>query len=268
MYYAETQELYRFLFGNDFPAYICNAARKMENKSATIIDIENLVLQLHTGESLVDATPGWDWESREKLGQQHLLELARTILNDEKKEWDGRPRFRSKDALLARLELDGYVYRDNSLYPADDDVLNVEEEKTVLAFLYSKLGLLEKDKAFSFFDDSEARYSSGFWSDAITNSRRFFEFVLSQCAAKYSLEKCGSSLDERVLSRPVEVRAFLEKNGLIEAKECEAIAKTYGLLSHTGAHPYMAEKDQARLLRQLVMTLTQFILLRLEGASK
>ena len=56
--------------------------------------------------------------------------------------------------------------------------------------------------------------------------------------------------------------------GLIEKKEREAIDKVYGLLSHTGGHPYMAEGDQARLLRQLSLVLTQFALLRLEGALK
>jgi len=39
-------------------------------------------------------------------------------------------------------------------------------------------------------------------------------------------------------------------------------------LSETGAHPYMAESDQARLLRQLSLTLSQFVLLRLEAALK
>lgn len=55
---------------------------------------------------------------------------------------------------------------------------------------------------------------------------------------------------------------------LFERKERESLDKLYGLLSETGAHPYMAESDQARLLRQLALPLTQFVLLRLESALK
>lgn len=64
------------------------------------------------------------------------------------------------------------------------------------------------------------------------------------------------------------MRTFLEKEALLEKKERETIDKIYGLLSHTGSHPYMAEKDQARLLRQMSLTLIQFVLLRLEGFIK
>jgi hypothetical protein len=39
----------------------------------------------------------------------------------------------------------------------------------------------------------------------------------------------------------------------------------YGLLSHTGAHPYMAENDQARLLRHLALLFAHFAMLRLQG---
>ena len=33
----------------------------------------------------------------------------------------------------------------------------------------------------------------------------------------------------------------------------------------TGSHPYIAQQDQARLLRQLALVLSQFILLRYQG---
>ena len=36
-------------------------------------------------------------------------------------------------------------------------------------------------------------------------------------------------------------------------------------MSDTGGHPYMAAKDQARLMRHLALTFSQFVLLRLEG---
>jgi hypothetical protein len=64
----------------------------------------------------------------------------------------------------------------------------------------------------------------------------------------------------------VEVRDYLERENLLEAKEKKALAEVYGLLSNTGGHPYIAEKDQARLMRHLALTFTQFILLRLQGS--
>ncbi len=62
------------------------------------------------------------------------------------------------------------------------------------------------------------------------------------------------------------VRNYLESEGVLETKEKNAIAKIYGLLSKTGGHPYMAASDQARLLRQLSLTLAQFVMLRLQGS--
>lgn len=90
---------------------------------------------------------------------------------------------------------------------------------------------------------------------------------MQEVASKYFLSHHGTALDERVIKSPVQVRDYLERENLLETKEKEAIAKVYGLLSHTGGHPYMAESDQARLLRHLALTFSQFVMLRLKGAT-
>lgn len=149
----------------------------------------------------------------------------------------------------------------------EPDVLNVEEEIGLLETLYKSLGLSDKETTFEFFNLCEEHYIAGKWSDSIANSRKFFESILQQVAIRYSAVS-GAPLNSRALERPVEIRSFLENEGLLEKKEREAVDKIYGLLSHTGSHPYMAEKDQARLLRQISLTITQFIMLRLEGALK
>jgi hypothetical protein len=77
-----------------------------------------------------------------------------------------------------------------------------------------------------------------------------------------------SPLSQSMYEKPVLVREYLENEGLLEKKETEAISKVYGLLSHTGNHPYMAERDQARLLRHLALTFSQFVILRLQGCMK
>jgi hypothetical protein len=113
---------------------------------------------------------------------------------------------------------------------------------------------------------SAEHYENGKWDDSISNSRKFFECVLQETASKHSHAKKKFALPTATLERPVLIREYLEKEGLLETKETEAIAKIYSLLSHTGNHPYMAEKDQARLLRHLALTLSQFVLLRLQGS--
>jgi hypothetical protein len=75
----------------------------------------------------------------------------------------------------------------------------------------------------------------------------------------------SNPLSPDVLTKPVMVRDYLEQVGLLEKKEKEAVSQVYGLLNNTGGHPYIAERDQARLMRHLALTFSQFVLLRLEG---
>ena len=75
-------------------------------------------------------------------------------------------------------------------------------------------------------------------------------------------------LTSNIASWPKEVRTFLESEKLIDQAEKEAIAKVYGLISNTGSHPNIAQKDQARLMRNLALTFSQYILLKWEGYLK
>lgn len=43
--------------------------------------IKELIMKLHTGETLVKSTGGWTWVQRERLGQDLLLSLAKEVLN-------------------------------------------------------------------------------------------------------------------------------------------------------------------------------------------
>jgi len=157
--------------------------------------------------------------------------------------------------------------RDNDLYQSEAEVLDVEEETGLLQKLYSSLTLSEQQTTFQFLKLSEEHYIAGRWSDCIGNARKFFEAVLKQIACKYSTSK-KTTLTATTLESPRAIRDYLEKEGLIENRERETIDKIYALLSHTGGHPYMAEEDQARLLRQICLIVTQFVMLRLEGYLK
>ncbi len=233
-----------------------------------------MIMKLHTGETI--AVPNWTWEQREKLGQRFLQDLAEDMLNQyaellnrpdylisDEEERESKQKVRS---LLSRLQLDGYAYKDGRLLAPEYDVLDVEEETSVLRSLYVELSLPHKEKNFEFLRLSEEHYLAERWADSIHNSRKFFEGTLQEVAAAHSLRVKGDELAEGTYSRAVRVRDYLEREGLLDTKEKETVSSIYGLLSETGSHPNMAYNDQARLLRQTALTFSQFVMLRLQGS--
>jgi hypothetical protein len=258
-------QVYDFLFANEYEAWFCNLAKSQMHVRA----FKEFWMRIHTGESLTASTQSWSPEQRSKLGQRLLRDLARDHLRflEQAKEFPyfGKNFIAEYQELLRRLELDGYVYRDRELYQQQSDLVDVEAERNILKALYEKARLQRTPDAFEFLRLGEEHFISERWSDCISNVRKFFELTLQEGARSLSQAK-GSTFSEASLGRPVEVRAFLEGEGLLEKKERELVDKLYGLLSETGAHPYMAESDQARLLRQMSLTLAQFVLLRLTAA--
>jgi hypothetical protein len=113
---------------------------------------------------------------------------------------------------------------------------------------------------------SEEHWLNGKWDDCISNARRFLEATMQEVAAAHCLRAKQAKLSEETYSRPVRVREYLESEGLLERQEMSAIKETYGFLSGTGSHPYIAAKDQARLLRQIALLYAQFVMLRFQGS--
>jgi hypothetical protein len=259
--------LYDFLFEYDHEPWFCNAANALHGPR----DLKEWLMRLHTGETQAHATPNWSWEQRQALGQRYLHDLAEDFLQwyaTQKETWYVTHYADVTTNLRRALELDGYVFRDGILLYPESDVLNVAEEVGVLERLHQNLKLGNRAAAFESLRLSEEHYRAGRWSDCIANSRKFLESILQEIARGHSLIDSGKELSDGTYSRPIAVREYLEHRGLIEKRERETIDKIYGLLSHTGSHPYMAESDQARLLRQLSLTVSQFAMLRLEGATK
>lgn len=264
---SDSTSVYDFLFDADFPAWFCNAARKACSSTSTR-PLQDFLMKLHTGESQYAATEGWSWPEREKLGQQYLQQLAEAML-----KYLGEPSQylrKGEDSLIEdirkRLELDGFVFRDTSLLAPEEDVLDAEEAAGVLQRLYGELQLEDASTAMHHLKLSEEHYLAERWDDAISNSRKFLECVLREVARRHSLAIKGAELSEGAAKQPARIRDYLESAGLIEAQEKKTVASIYGLLSATGGHPYMAENDQARLLRHLALTVSQFVMLRLRGA--
>ena len=268
-----SDSLYDYLYENEYQAWFCNHSKTVHSHRA----LTEWFMKIHTGETLIPGTREWSWEKRKQLGQTYLRNLARDLIRwylaeqPSMHEWTRKKHDQHYDTLVRRLELDGYVFRDGDLVEVEVDVIDVEAERGLLEQLHVALGLADRAQTFEFLTLAEDHYVAGRWSDCIGNSRKFFEAILQQVASKYAeyaVTVRGTNLGPQMLQRPAQVRQYLETEGLLEKKERAALDGIYGLLSHTGAHPYMAEKDQARLLRQVALTITQFVMLRLEGAIK
>lgn len=259
---VSNDKLYDYLFEHDFPAWFCNKAKALRGG---VREPKDLIMKLHTGETQAIVTKEWSWKQREKLGQQVLRDLAEDVLNSWSKDSGAYSNENWVTKLRASLELDGYRYKDSRLLPPESDVLDAQEEAGVLDELYTSLALDKRDLFHHHLKDSEEHYLAGRWSDCISHSRIVLEAVLKEIAAAYSLRIKGTPLPERTYSRAIGVRDYLESAGLLEVKERETIQHVYGLLSNTGSHPYMADKDQARLLRHMALTLAQFVMLRFFG---
>ena len=226
-------------------------------------------MKLHTGESLVKKTPDWTWQQREKLGQRYLRDLAEDILG----HWDPKNTQYSGESLLddaanlcKQLELEGYRFESGRLLESETDVLDANEETGVIHALYEELPLANKETTFHHLDLTESHYVADRWDDSISNSRKFLESVLREVAVAHSSRCRGEDLPDSIRNKPVRVRDHLEREGLLEPKEKDTLASVYGLLSQTGGHPYMAQSEQARLLRHLALTFSQFVILRFKGS--
>jgi hypothetical protein len=268
-YEIELDKLYDFLYEEDYAAYFLNSVKAINQRSRDTRprDLLEFLMKIHTGESLYSVTKEWTWEARAKLGQRYLKDLSESIIRlQETRPGSLRGSVTEKiDKLKASLALDGYIYKDGTLYQVSESVVDEQQEQTYLQLLVDKLSLQDRETIKHHIKLAEEHYINGKWDDSIANSRKFLEAILSQIAAAFNLKKYSVPLNNKTLERPVEVRDHLEREKLIETKEKEAIAKVYGLLSSTGSHPYIAEKDQARLMWHLALTFSQFVLLRFEG---
>lgn len=263
-YDIDKRALYEFLYDNELDSTICNAIKDAHVRYDDQ-KLKKYIMQLHTGESSVCFTPDWDAEP-ESIGQEYLIDLAEAIIKN-KQYFNDRELARSKiEELVKQLELDGFEFKNGKLLVSETELLDVDEEIGVIHNLYSDLCLENGETTFHYLSLTEEYYISGKWDDSISNSRKFLECILREVVTAHSLRQKGAKLDSDVYSNQKSIRSYLLKEGLLDAKEHETITSVYGLLSQTGGHPYMAGSEQARLLRHLSLTFSQFVMLRLRGA--
>ncbi len=258
--------LYDFLYLHDFDGWIMNAIHGLRSDKRALLEF---VMRLHTGESLASGTPDWTWDARKSLGQRFLRDLAAALLVESQKPAPSVVARNTEEIrkMQRQLELDGYVFKDGVLLVPEESILNEQAEQGVLMQLVKSLGLGDPETIAHHLRLSEEHYTSSRWDDSIANSRKVLEAVLQQAAAVHAAGQ-GSPLDDKTVSRPAAIRDYLETTGLLDHKEIEAIRSTYSLLSEAGGHPNIAGEDQARLMRHLALTYSQFALLRLKAGVR
>jgi hypothetical protein len=269
-YRLYADQLYDFLYLNDFDPWLLNSVRTLTTWYPRAL--KQFIMELHTGESMQMATATWDWAQRQTLGQRVLKDLGQCLIRERLTNPKFEPYSSRKkstvDEMRQSLELDGFIYQEGILLIPEQTVIEEAEEQGVLENLAASVELQDPVTLKHHIDLSASDFQEGRWDDSISNSRKVLEWVLRQVAAKYDLAFGNSSLSSEGLAKQVAVRDYLEKVGLLEKKEKQTIAEVYGLLSNTGAHPYVAQRDQARLMRHLALTFSQFALLRLVGALR
>src|SRR3989442_13385468 len=87
---SDSDRLYDFLYDHDFPGWLCNAVKRNCSGSSTR-SVKEFLMKLHTGESSYEATEGWSWAQRGKLGQQYLRQLAEAIIDHWQNKAIGSP---------------------------------------------------------------------------------------------------------------------------------------------------------------------------------
>lgn len=260
-------ELRDFLYDEEYAdwiLYILNVGTNVTNERI----LKDRIMAFHTGEVFTwFKNPYTDvsLELRSTTGQIFLHGFAQSIfrLNEVEKQSDEVCQLLNK--LKARLELDGYVYSKGKLYPSEASVIDEQEEHSYLENLIDESNLADPDVMKHHLKLSEEHYVDGKYDDSISNSRKILDAILAQVASAIYLKVNNNPIPPQMLRNATDIRLFLERQNIVTRVEREALDKNYGALSATGGHPYIAEKDQARLMRHLALTFSQFVLLRYQG---
>lgn len=288
---GDREQIYEFLYERNYHPQLCEKAQTYKDLTALkrfIVDLANGQVLKHPDESV-----------QHKTLQDTLLKLAEDILVYMAPAMEAWRKYKSmppattnaprptnttnlfsggsaipSDYMLERerpeelqisLELDGYQFNGTRLLVYEVDVINTVQETGILHQLYRQVGLDESETAFHFLSLSDEHFIAKHWSDLIHQGRNFLEFTMAQAAKKWAAHR---GIATPRLDKPVEVRAYLQTNDVLSDREREMLNVLYGLLSNTGGHPYIAANDEARLCMNMVLTYTQFILMRLNGKLK
>jgi hypothetical protein len=263
----DKEKLYDFLYENDHEGWFLDLYKRHVRNE---VDLKDLILNFHTG--MAYTSKSQDLKAKQEVGQHVIKHLAISILKmleSDFMDWTTLVKQSDSDvlaqSLINRLELDGYKYDDGKLFSLESTVIPEEQEQSYLEELIKELNLSDQITVKHHLKLSEQHFLDAKYDDSISNSRKVLDAILTQIASAVYSEINGGPIPPQMLKNATDIRLFLERQNLITKVEREALEKTYGALSATGGHPYIAEKDQARLMRHLALTFSQFVLLRYQG---
>ena len=179
-------KFYDFLYVRNYDVWLLEHSKTLRNLSR---EIQELIMKLHTGQSLFAATQGWNWKQRTDLGQKYLFKLSKDILIYTEDNEVFSNVLKIKKQLISNLELDGYIYKNRNLISTENTVINTEEETNIVKVLYTELKLENQETAFHHLDLIEEHYINKKWDDSISNSRKLLECLLSEVVVTHSLIK-------------------------------------------------------------------------------
>jgi hypothetical protein len=260
-------DLRDFLYDEEYPdwiLYILNCSTNVANSRI----LKDRIMVFHTGEVFaLFKNPYTDvsLEEKQAAGQTFLRKLAQSILSISETKTLRDKVTKPLNTLKAQLELDGYVYKNGKLYESEASVIDEQEERIYLEKLANESKLADPDVIKHHLKLSEQHFLERNWDDSISNSRKVLDAILKQITQALYLKVENTPAPPGLLKNAKQTREYLERQSIVTTIERESLDKNYGLLSVTGGHPYIAEKDQARLMRHLALTFSQFVLLRYQG---
>lgn len=267
-YEFKTNDFYDFLYERDYPEWFLLLTKTLRSHD------ERSILEYIMGLNIGDF--GWRFnqsiniETKKKLMESAKIILYNLVIDtlNNTNNRERAPKIHNlHQKLIYQLELDGYIYQNNQLYKSENNIVNTEEESGIIHKLVTEMQLSNQNVIFHHLKLIETDYLDQKWDDSISNSRKFLESVLQEIAKRYSQVFKGEMLSDEYVKKAINIRKYLEDEQVFSEEEITIYRTSYGLLSATGNHPYIAEKDQAALMQNMVMTLAHFALLRYQGLS-
>lgn len=124
------ERLWEFWYEQDVEGWFLDSIKRISTPS----EFREMVLGLHTGVTF--SGQELDLKPRQVIGQRILLQMMIAVLKVHGPDLDN-PKVRDKDevilirALVRQLEIDGYVYRNEALYPSESTVIQGRKSRAI-----------------------------------------------------------------------------------------------------------------------------------------
>ncbi|OIN48363.1 hypothetical protein BFL40_24530 [Pseudomonas costantinii] len=185
----------------------------------------------------------------------------------------GKIQSESDVKIFKRLEIaEELAYKrqgdDQTFNPILLDIVETTRTSHNIKVLVEKLKFKQRNIILNSLIKIDDHLLSERWADAATNARKVLESCLLGVADKITTERLEHKSIMIHSKKPFEIRNFLKESQLITKSEHTLINSTYSFLSEVGAHPHNTTSDQASLAVTSGLSLAEFVLQKLNKATK